>query len=89
MSAGDEVRDQVHDRITRSQMRAALSCRAVIGQAEGILMERLGIEGPRAFEYLRRVSMHTNRKLVDVAEEIVRTRALPDLQHTTALGTLL
>lgn len=56
----------------------ALNSRLVIGRAEGILMERLGITDHQAFDYLRRVSSHTNRKLVDVCEEIVETRTLPE-----------
>ena len=56
----------------------ALHGRLAIGRAEGILMERLGITEHQAFDYLRRVSSHTNRKLVEVCEEIVRTRTLPD-----------
>ena len=40
-------------------------------------MERLDIEAAEAFDYLRRVSMDLNRKLVDIAEELVRTRVLP------------
>ncbi|WP_374455696.1 GAF and ANTAR domain-containing protein [Nocardioides sp.] len=56
----------------------ALNSRLVIGRAEGILMERLGISEDQALDYLRRVSSHTNRKLVAVCEEIVRTRELPE-----------
>lgn len=56
----------------------ALNSRLVIGRAEGILMERLGISDHQAFDYLRRVSSHTNRKLVEVCEEIVETRTLPE-----------
>lgn len=56
----------------------ALNSRLVIGRAEGILMERLGITDHQAFDYLRRVSSHTNRKLVDVCEQIVETRTLPE-----------
>lgn len=52
--------------------------RTVIGQAEGILMERYNIGDTEAFAFLRRVSQDTNRKLVQIAQEIVHTRALPD-----------
>ena len=51
--------------------------RTMIGQAEGILMERFGLSAGRAFEYLRRVSQSNHTKLVDVAREIVETRNLP------------
>ncbi|HYH72158.1 MAG TPA: hypothetical protein VD764_02995 [Nocardioides sp.] len=33
-------------------------------------------EGP-AFDYLRRISSHSDRKLVQVADDIARTRELP------------
>jgi GAF domain-containing protein len=55
----------------------ALASRTVIGQAEGILIERLGVDPDQALAYLKRVSSHTNTKLVDVAMELVRTRELP------------
>ena len=51
--------------------------RTIIGQAEGILMERYGIGSSAAFAYLRRASQDTNRKLSQVAQELVRTRELP------------
>ncbi|PKH40654.1 GAF domain-containing protein [Nocardioides alpinus] len=55
----------------------ALRNRLAIGRAEGIIMERLDLTAERAFDYLRRVSSHTNRKLVAVATEIAETRQLP------------
>jgi transcriptional regulator with GAF, ATPase, and Fis domain len=58
-------------------LTTALSSRTIIGQAEGILMERFGIDGDRAFEVLRRVSSHTNTKLHQVACELVDTRKVP------------
>jgi GAF domain-containing protein len=58
-------------------LNAALDRRTVIGQAEGILMERYGLKAERAFELLRRVSSHSNTKLHDVAAELVRTRRTP------------
>jgi AmiR/NasT family two-component response regulator len=59
------------------QLHRAVESRTVIGQAEGILMERLGVDSCQAFEYLRRVSSHLNRKVVDIATEIAETRELP------------
>jgi AmiR/NasT family two-component response regulator len=59
------------------QRATAMHSRTVIGQAQGILMERFGLDADRAFDYLRRTSMTTNRKLSVVAEELVRTRRLP------------
>ncbi|MBO1756505.1 GAF and ANTAR domain-containing protein [Allobranchiibius sp. CTAmp26] len=51
--------------------------RTVIGQAEGILMERYGIGPDEAFSFLRRASQETNQKLALVAEQLVWTRELP------------
>jgi hypothetical protein len=55
----------------------AMTSRTIIGQAEGILMERLGIDADQAFAYLRRVSQSENRKLIMICSEIVKTRRLP------------
>jgi len=59
------------------QRAVAITNRTVIGQAEGILMERLGIDADQAFSYLRRMSQTENRKLVTICSEIVETRQLP------------
>ena len=58
-------------------LNTAIASRTIIGQAEGILMERFGIEGDRAFEVLRRVSSNSNTKLHAVAAELVLTRRIP------------
>lgn len=59
-------------------MNLALQSRTVIGQAEGMVMERLGIDADQALAYLKRVSSHTNTKLVQVAQQLVLTRELPE-----------
>jgi GAF domain-containing protein len=59
------------------QLGIAITTRTVIGQAEGILMERFDISAEQAFAVLRRVSSHSNVKLNRVAEELVRTRETP------------
>lgn len=56
-------------------LRLAMRNRAVIEQAKGMLMLRLRIDEDKAFDYLRTMSNRTNRKLVDVAADVVRTRA--------------
>ncbi len=47
--------------------------RLVIGQAEGVLMERYKMTAEQAFGLLGRLSQNSNRKLVVVAEELVAT----------------
>jgi GAF domain-containing protein len=60
----------------RHNLRMALDARTLIGQAQGILMERFGLDAPRAFSVLRRYSQTHNVKLREVAEEVVESRAL-------------
>jgi len=56
----------------------AVGSRGLIGQAQGILMERFDLDALSAFAVLRRLSSHTNTKLSAVATELVSTRRLPD-----------
>ena len=58
-------------------LNVALDSRKLIGQAQGILMERHGLDADRAFEVLRRYSQDHNIKLRRVAEHLVATRRLP------------
>jgi ANTAR domain/GAF domain len=60
-----------------NQRSVAMENRTVIGQAQGILMERLRIDADQAFAYLRRTSQAENRKLIIICNEIVETRRLP------------
>lgn len=55
----------------------AVGTRTVIGQAEGILMERLGIDAAEAFALLREAAERTGTKVAQVAVQLVRTRELP------------
>lgn len=59
-------------------LRVSISTRTVIGQAQGILMERYGISDDKAFAVLRRYSQVTNVKLLTVAENVIATRGLPE-----------
>jgi GAF domain-containing protein len=52
---------------------SALVNRDIIGQAKGILMERLKITSDQAFAVLAKVSQDTNRKVAAVAEDLART----------------
>jgi hypothetical protein len=58
------------------QLHAALSSRDVIGQAKGILMERLRITPDDAFDLLRRSSQRLNVKLREVAQKLTETGEL-------------
>ena len=55
----------------------AIARRTIIGQAEGILMERFSLDADQAFNVLRRVSQDSQRKLYEVAADLVRTGQLP------------
>jgi GAF domain-containing protein len=54
-----------------TDLQAALGSRAAIEQAKGILMARTGCSPDDAFERLRKRSQDENRKLRDLAEELV------------------
>lgn len=59
------------------QLREALKSREIIGEAKGILMERKGCTPDEAFAMLRRLSQHSNRKLREVAQEVVDSSHRP------------
>jgi hypothetical protein len=53
------------------QLRQAVATREVIGTAKGILMQSQSCSRDEAFDILRRASQRQNRKLRDIAEELV------------------
>jgi GAF domain-containing protein len=53
------------------QMRTAMASRATIEQAKGVLMARHGYDADEAFAHLAKLSQHANRKLRDLAADIV------------------
>jgi hypothetical protein len=61
------------------QLSTAVETRHVIGLAQGMLMERFGLDEDRAFQLLRRYSQSSNVKLAEVARRVVATRTLPPL----------
>jgi hypothetical protein len=67
----------VHERQALEQLgrnlHQALSSRDVIGQAKGILMERLRVTPEDAFDLLRRASQQLNVKLREVAQQLAET----------------
>jgi AmiR/NasT family two-component response regulator len=57
-------------------LQKAMEFRSVIEQAKGILIERFKLTPDEAFRLLAEASMHTNRKVRDVAENLVLTGSL-------------
>jgi hypothetical protein len=62
---------------TAAQLQEAITSRAVVDQAKGILMQLLGCDGDQAFERLRRISQTQHIKLTEVARKVVETREEP------------
>lgn len=60
-----------------SQLRRAVSTRELIGQGQGILMERHKVSADQAFAMLIAASQQANVKLRDVADTLVHTGLMP------------
>ena len=67
----------LHSAQTEERLRSGMATRTVIGQAEGILMERLKITADEAFGVLSRLSQEKNVKLRDIARVLVETGEIP------------
>lgn len=61
---------------TQANLDQALETREMIGQAQGVLIERHKITGPQAFALLVAASQRRNVKLRDIAEDLVRSGTL-------------
>ena len=72
------AREHADERRHSDNLAAALASRETIGQAQGILMERERVAADEAFDILRRASQHLNRKLKEVAQDLVDTGERPD-----------
>ncbi|MCU1690683.1 MAG: Response regulator receiver and domain protein [Pseudonocardiales bacterium] len=59
------------------QLESAVRSRDVIGMAKGMVMQWARVDEGAAFRLLVKTSQNTNRKLHDVASELVRTGAMP------------
>jgi GAF domain-containing protein len=65
------------------QLEAAMGSRAVIEQAKGVLMATRSLDADGAFDLLRRASQHENRKVRELAAEVVDAASAgrpPDLR---------
>jgi GAF domain-containing protein len=67
----------------RQQLLRAIESRGMVGQAQGILMQRYGISDDQSSEILRRYAQHLDEKLRHVAGRVVRDRKLPELDDVT------
>jgi GAF domain-containing protein len=67
VAAAQEVQD----------LKFAMDRRTTIGKALGIIMVKYDLDDDRAFTVLRRFSSHQNRKLYDIAQDVIRLRGLP------------
>jgi GAF domain-containing protein len=68
------IADARHKTELTAQLQFALNSRVLIEQAKGVLMEREGVDAHRAFELLRRHARSSERKLADVAREVLARR---------------
>lgn len=72
-TAGERADEEQHV----VNLREALETRELIGQAQGILIERERITADQAFDVLRRASQHLNIKIREVASTLVETGETP------------
>jgi AmiR/NasT family two-component response regulator len=76
-----QVVQQLTDKV--EGLEEALLSRDLIGQAKGILMERLHLTPDQAFEELRATSQRYNRKVRDIAAELSETGEWPPVVVST------
>lgn len=67
----------VNSSLHAESLEAALASRDLIGQAKGIIMARRNLDDADAFAVLQGASQHANRRLRDVAAEVVRSCGRP------------
>ena len=85
----NQLRDLAVDaaQTTVGQLRQALQSNRTTGTAVGIVMTRYDLDQERAFQVLVRTSQQCNRKLHDIAEELVRTGVLPGVPSKPAANS--
>jgi len=72
---------------TKQNLWRTIDVRNLIGQAQGILMQRYGLTAEKAFAVLRRYSQHHNIKLSVLAEQLAATGYLPGLDDISQPGS--
>lgn len=70
----------------REQLMRAVQTRAIVGQAQGLLMERHHITADQALTMLRRYSSHPGQKLQVTARRVIDDRNLPQLELPAMVG---
>jgi GAF domain-containing protein len=63
-------------------LRTAVDSRHAIGLAQGVLIQRYGLDPSTAFEVLQRYSTTTNTKLRLVADQVLADGGLPEQEHS-------
>ena len=76
-SVGQLKQELAQARTTNANLECALQTNRRIGMAIGIVMGRLAVTEEEAFTRLRIASQTTNRKLRDVAEDVIYTGLPP------------
>lgn len=74
----DAAEAQAAEEVKSAGLSEALQTRELIGQAQGILMEREKLTANQAFDVLRRASQHLNVKLREIAATLVETGESPE-----------
>jgi signal transduction histidine kinase/DNA-binding response OmpR family regulator len=84
----NQLRDLAVDaaQTTVGQLRQALRTNRTTGTAVGIVMTRYDLDPEQAFQVLVRTSQQTNRKLHEIAEELVRTGVLPGVSASPVVS---
>lgn len=70
----------------REQLMRAVRKRSVVGQAQGILMERHHVTADHALTVLRRYAAHLGQEVHEIAQRLVHERSLPQLKPGAAIA---
>jgi response regulator NasT len=73
--AVSRFREQQALRAEVADLKQALEERKVIEQAKGSVMRRIGVSEEDAYRRLRKAASNTNRKVIDVAREVLAAEA--------------
>src|SRR5439155_20246174 len=70
-------REVLQAQVVNEQLQHALNSRIVIEQAKGMVAERTGMDMERSFARLRQHARNDNRRLVDVARDVIDGKLSP------------